>query len=372
MHADEAGDAGDENFHRPRRQLKTPDHNSKLKGANAGATVRVGAKGGSMRVVTVGEEREHDPLLRALAAAGCPATVVGLADMPPSRPGDAYFYLGNAFEQIKTPFVLARIRRVLARDGAPYVWWNRDAPWNCAIKPWRKLFVRAARPADIHLAHSLQSADLFGEPVAYFPNAAETDRYHLGGRSLESLRIAANYRFEVSFVGTVNPGFRMVRARVEFLAELAGRLKREGLKLHIFDTSIGSKLTVAEQVSIIQASRINLNVGAVCDKPVRSWGIPERCFGIASCGGFLLCDERKHAADTFAPEAWADFSSMEECVARIKFFLAHFDIAREKAEKLHRIVLERHTYAIRAQQLLRMVGAWVRQRADQSADVAAA
>jgi spore maturation protein CgeB len=308
-----------------------------------------------MRVVSVGAGYDRDPLLRALAAAGCPATMAGTTEMPPaSLGGERYFYLGNAFEQIKAPFTLARIRRALARDGAPYVWWNRDAPWNCAIKPWRKLFVRASQPADVHLAHSLQSAELFGEPVAYFPNAAEADRYHLGARTLESLR-TAGYRFDVSFVGTVSPGFKMVRARIEFLSELGRRLEPQGVKLHIFDTSIGSPLTVADQVAIIQASRINLNVGAVCDKPRRSWGIPERCFGIASCGGFLLCDERRHAADTFPADAWAEFSSIEECVARIRFFLRHFDRARDKAEKLHRIVLERHTYTVRARQLLELV-----------------
>jgi spore maturation protein CgeB len=312
-----------------------------------------------MRVVSVGPGPERDPLLRELAAAGCPATLAGM-DETPSAPaaGEDYFYLGNFFEQIKTPFTLRRIRRALARDAAPYVWWNRDAPWNCAIKPWRKPLVRAARAADIHLAHSLQSVDLFGEPVAYFPNAAETDRYHRAGRSLESLRSAEAYRYQVSFVGTVNPGFRMVRARIEFLAALRERLGRDGVELRVFDTSIGSTLSVAEQVSIIQASRINLNVGAVCDQPVRSWGIPERCFGIASCGGFLLCDARRHAADTFPADAWAEFASLEECVARIRFFLAHFDDARLRAERLHRAVLERHTYAVRARELLERVAAW--------------
>jgi spore maturation protein CgeB len=313
-----------------------------------------------MRVVAMSGS-ERDPLIRALAAAGCAVTLAGERELPLPSPGnEPYFYLGNAFEQIKAPFALARIRRALARDGAPYVWWNRDAPWNCAIKPWRKLFVHCSRRADIHLAHSRQSAELFGEPVEYFPNAAETDRYNLAGRTLESLRTPGSYRFDVSFVGTVNPGFRMVQDRIAFLSELGRRLEHEGVKLQIFDTSIGSRLTVPEQVEIIQASRINLSVGAVCDRPVRSWGMPERCFGIASCGGFLLCDERRHALDTFPADAWADFSSLEHCVAQIRQFLGNFDLARDKAEKLHRDVLERHTYTVRARQLLERVQGAVR------------
>lgn len=308
-----------------------------------------------MRVVTVFEE--HHPLLRALAGAGCTVTRLGMTELPQAG-GDPYFYFGDAFEQIKAPLAFARLRRLLARDGAPYVMWNRDAPWNCAIKPWRKLSVKASRRVDLHLAHSLQSTSLFGEPVAYFPNAAESDRYNLGGRTLESLRDPSGYRFDVSFVGTLSPGFKRVRARVQFLDELGRHLKQSGLNYRLFDTSIGSPLSLKEQVEIIQGSRINLSVGAVCDKPTTSWGLPERCFGIASCGGFLLCDERKHAVETFPQEAWAEFDNLEHCVARIKYYLANFDLTRSKAERLHREVMERHTYAVRASQLLDMVAAW--------------
>lgn len=308
-----------------------------------------------MRVVAV-FETQH-PLVRALADAGCEVERRGMAEIPRSG-GDPYFYIGDVFEQIKMPLALARIRRALARDGAPYVMWNRDAPWNCAIKPWRKLLVRASRRADLHLAHSLQSTDLFGEPAVYFPNAAEADRYNLGGRTLDSLRDPSGYRFGVSFVGTLSPGFRRVRARVEFLNELGRRLAQSGVDHRFFDTSLGSSLGLKEQVGIIQESRINLSVGAVCDKPVTSWGMPERCFGIASCGGFLLCDERRHATDTFPKEAWEAFGSLEECIRRIKFFIANFDLSRDKAEMLHREVMARHTYAVRAQQLLELVEAW--------------
>ncbi len=312
-------------------------------------------------VVTVGEAEDRDPLLRALAGAGCRVTHIGLYDMPPAlEPRERCLYLANAFGQIKRPFKLARIRRALARAGVPYVWWNRDAPWNCAIKPWRKPFVRFARRPDIHLAHSLQSMDLFGAPAMYFPNAAETDRYNLAGRSLASFYARQSYRYDVSFVGTLNPGFKMVRDRVAFLGELGRRLARDGIKLHLFDTSIGSSLTVADHVRIIQASRVNLSVGAVCDSPVRSWGIPERCFGIASCGGFLLCDERRHASDTFPYDAWVQFSNLDHCIERIKFYLSHLDLAREIAERLHRAVLEHHTYAVRARELLQLVTGWRR------------
>lgn len=308
-----------------------------------------------MRVVTVlGAE---DQLVKGLVAAGCTAEFADEYEMP-SVGEDTELYIGNAFEQIKKPLFFARLRRRLAAANVPYVWWNRDAPWNCAIKPWRKLLVHLSRPVDLHLAHSLQSVELFGRPVVYFPNAAQTERYNLAGRSLESLRDPAGYRYEVSFVGTLNPGFKRVRARLEFIGELVRRLAAEGIGCELFDTSIGSTLTPADQVHIIQASRINLSIGAVCDDAVPSWGLPERCFGVGACGGFLLCDERKHAADTFPADAWASFATVEECVVRIKFFLDHFHIARDKAERLHRDVIEHHTYEIRARELLKLVAAW--------------
>jgi spore maturation protein CgeB len=186
------------------------------------------------------------------------------------------------------------------------------------------------------------------------------------------LRDTSGYRFDVSFVGTLNPRFKQVRARVEFLTELGRRLEREGVIYRFFDTSLGSNLAIADQVGIIQGSRINLNVGAVCDDPVPSWGMPERCFGVAACGGFLLCDERKHATETFPANAWADFKDVDDCLSKIKFFLGRFDLARDKAEILHRDVMKNHTYAVRAQQLLGVVSAWRRRESAQLVDVSAA
>ncbi len=43
-----------------------------------------------------------------------------------------------------------------------------------------------------------------------------------------------------------------------------------------------------------------MNIGAAADgEREKSWGLPERCYGIPACGGFLLSDERGHAANDF-------------------------------------------------------------------------
>jgi len=304
--------------------------------------------------------RTDHPLVRALAEAGHEIVVVGELDLPSGEQlSNASFYLGDIFPQIKAPFILARLKGLLSAHGIPYIVWNRDSPWNCAIKPWRKLMIRPLRAIDIYLAHSLQDQKCFARDAEYFPNAADTHLYHLGSRSLISLRDRQSYKTDVTFVGTLSPGFRRVRKRVEFLVALAGRFKALGISWQFLDTSVGTAArTTAENIEFVQQSRINLSVGAVCDYPEKSWGLPERCFGIAAAGGFLACDDRKHAAQTLPANSWAGFASIDECVEKIRFHLAQFDLSRDMAESLHSHVIQNHTYVARATQLVEIVQSW--------------
>lgn len=142
------------------------------------------------------------------------------------------------------------------------------------------------------------------------------------------------------------------------MRSLRDRLATDGVTLDLIDSSRG--LEVAEQIRIIQSSRINLNHGAACDQGgERSWGLPERCYGIPASGGFLLSDQRRHAADDFVPgREWVDYADLDGCVALIHQFLARFDAARDIAEAAHARVMRDHTYARRAQTLIDAIGAW--------------
>jgi spore maturation protein CgeB len=109
-------------------------------------------------------------------------------------------------------------------------------------------------------------------------------------------------------------------------------------------------MSVAEQVALIQKSRINLNFGASCDyrAPIAS-GLPERCYGIPACGGFLLCDRRSHARDDFTPGVdWAEFDGLDDAWRRSSTGWRTSSAARELAERCHATVMARHTYAHRA------------------------
>lgn len=229
---------------------------------------------------------------------------------------------------------------------------DRDAPWHKGVRRQRLWLMARLRMLDLYASHSLQGAARFAARVLYFPNAARVTAYNLEQRSLESLRVAASYEFDVSFIGNLDAArYPEHRARVAFLHALRDRLAGDSIRFALFESS---GMSTAEQVRVIQASRINLGVGAAADDAgERSWGLPERCYGVPACGGFLLSDARRHAADDFVPgEEWVEFADFEDCVNKVCFYLAHFDAARAVAEAAHARVVAQHTYAERARRLL--------------------
>jgi spore maturation protein CgeB len=251
------------------------------------------------------------------------------------------------------------MRRFLRRQGIPLFVWNQDAPHYLNRAAWRLDWLDRARLFDLYATHSLVDARRsFADSLLYLPNAADTTRYHLHGATLGELREPARYEHDVSFFGAMDGSrYKEMRGRQEFFAALGGRLARRGIRF-VFRESAG--MSIEEQVALIQSSRINLNFGASCDygAPVAS-GLPERCYGIPACGGFLLCDRRTHAKDDFTiGENWAEFDGLDDCVTQIEYWLANFAAARDLAERCHAHVLARHTYAHRAATLHNALLAW--------------
>ncbi len=250
---------------------------------------------------------------------------------------------------------LWRLKRGAERVGAVVVGIDRDAPWHKGVKAWKLWLVSKLRLLDIYAAHSIQESARFAQPL-YFPNAAWIEKYHLHGRSLESLRDPAGYLYEVAFIGNINDQrYPEHRHRVEFLRQLQLLLSEDGIKLELFD---GTAMSVEQQVTIIQTTRINLNYGAAADNGGEaSWGLPERCYGIPACGGFLISDRRCHAALDFDLNTeWIDFADMDECIFKIKYYLSNFDQARAIAERAHSRVVKQHTYSDRARSLIAAIG----------------
>jgi spore maturation protein CgeB len=263
------------------------------------------------------------------------------------------------YEGLRHPLVIWSMHRFLHRQGIPLFVWNQDAPHYLNRAGWRLDLLDHVRLYDIYSTHTLvDSSRCFADSVLYLANAADTERYHLSGTTLAELRDPSRYEHDVCFFGAMDGRrYKEMRARQEFFASLGERLAARGIRF-LFRESSG--MSIGEQVALIQASRINLNFGASCDygAPVAS-GLPERCYGIPACGGFLLCDRRSHARDDFTlGEDWAEFDGLDDCVAQIEYWLANFEATRDLAERCHATVMARHTYAHRAATLHQALLSW--------------
>ncbi len=288
------------------------------------------------------------------------------AKVDPRRPDDwpqaalacvVWFYY-----PLRQPVEAWRLKHALAARGIPLLAWNRDAPHYLNRAPWRLNLLDRFRLLDIYATHTLiDERRRFADSVIYFPNAADTIRYHLQedtAEALMGLRDVTTYEYDVSFFGAMDgTRYKEMRDRQHFFAALSERLASRGLRF-LFCESNG--MSAEEQVTLVRKSRINLNFGASCDygAPVAS-GLPERCYGIPACGGFLLSDRRTHARDDFTPgENWAEFDGLDDCVAKIEYWLANFTAARQLAERCHAHVMARHTYAHRAATLHQALADW--------------
>lgn len=257
-------------------------------------------------------------------------------------------WFSRVFTEIKYPLALYNTLSKLREYAIPYVFWNRDAPWNCGMKNWHRWVLNYMNPLDIYFTHSGQES-LPCQVSCYLPNAAR-DAYRFIG-DLNELSKEQGYLYDICFMGAFSNNKRIgcIQRRL-FIDELQEFLKKRHIhpRIKIIDTSI-EKLSLDEQLYLIQHSKINLNYGANCDLPNQpSWGLPERVFGIPASGGFLLTEYRACLPHTFAEGTYDTFLDTEECVEKINFYLNNFDILRARADRLHQEILEKHMYSNRA------------------------
>jgi spore maturation protein CgeB len=292
---------------------------------------------------------DHNPLLQALRAECVDVRSIRWADISPQALIGCRAFYGNLFDEIKHwPLFLSK-RRLLRQAAVPYVFWNRDAPWNVGIKRINRWFLNQLKPVDVYLAHSLQGATDFGGQPFDFPNAAQPVYYEstdLAGLNEESL-----YRYDVSFFGSAALGKdRNSRERYHFLMALQDRLLITHPEIRFrFINTADTPMSTAEQLNLIRTSKINLNLGAMCDLPGKpSWGLPERVFGIPAAGGFLMTEHRKNLSNLFPEKTYGQFHNLDEAVTNIVKILADFSAMRYRANTLHQKVINHHTYKCRA------------------------
>jgi spore maturation protein CgeB len=245
----------------------------------------------------------------------------------------------------------AGLRRRLTHARVPFVALNRDAPFNHGVHPARLGALRWFEPFDAYATHSMQGAGRYARRTLYCPNAARESVYRISEAELAALRDPGHYRWDVSFLGNLDAARYGEHARrVAFLQTLSAKLEEFEIRT-LFRDSAG--ISADEQIEIMRASRINLSAMAACDAGAEaSWGLPERCYGVPACGGFLLSDGRRHAPEDFADDERAEYVGLDDCVRKIRYFLVHFDEARAIAERARARVLRDHGYRHRAARLL--------------------
>lgn len=260
--------------------------------------------------------------------------------------------LVNLYEAIRNPWATLGLKRRLKQAGVPLVGVDRDAPWHMGIRRRRLALFRLLRPLDIYASHTLQPSWDFAPVKIYNANAVWVRNFNLHGHTLEEMRNPAFFEHDVSFLGNMDAErYKEHAERARFFAELKRRL--DTLDIHHY-IEHSSGISEEEQIRVIQRSRINLSYRSSCDHGgTLSWGLPERCYGVPARGGFLLTDERRHAKDDFDPATeWAGFTDLDDCVAKIRYWLAHFEQSRRIAEAAHARVMREHTYEQRARNLI--------------------
>ncbi|GAB4437292.1 MAG: hypothetical protein OHK0026_02580 [Rhodocyclaceae bacterium] len=280
----------------------------------------------------------------------------------PEQISRAALCLINLYDGVRAPWTTLRLKRRLARSGVPLVGLDRDAPWHMGIRVLRLKLFEWLRPLDIYATHTLQPTYRFAPVTHYNANAVWVRRFNLHGRRLEDMRDPAFFRWDVSFVGNMDGArFREHAERQRFLEALRPRLEALGLRV-LFRSSQG--MSEQEEIEVIQRSVINLSYRSSCDARSRagvegSWGLPERCYGVPARGGFLLCEERRHASDDFdTAREWASYRDFEDCIARVRHFATHFPETRAIAEAAHVRVMRDHTYEKRARRLVEIAREW--------------
>lgn len=205
----------------------------------------------------------------------------------------------------------------------------------------------------IVVTHSMQMEARYrkyGQKVIYFPSYANISlREGIEGYNTlsfgekEGLRVPA---FDVFFIGAMNLKRRIffwrLSKKINDLDYFFGEKKFFYVNRRRIDFDPADRRQLPQ---IYQKASINIIYGA--SDPfgfIRSWGASNRLFNIGYCGGFFLCDYRRHLGNIFDidPKLYS-FRSVAECHKKIRFYLKNEHLRRELAAKIHKQVMEHYT-----------------------------
>jgi len=164
------------------------------------------------------------------------------------------------------------------------------------------------------------------------------------------------YGAKLSFLGAGYPNrraaFRQLR-HLDFKIWGSDWEDDDALAAHVQQQ--GARISPEEAVRIYNASQINLNLhSSVQARTLIQQGdfVNPRAFELAACGAFQLVDRRELMPELFADNELATFSTMQELIEKIDYFLARPKERAAYAERGRQRVLRDHTYHARMETLI--------------------
>jgi spore maturation protein CgeB len=116
------------------------------------------------------------------------------------------------------------------------------------------------------------------------------------------------------------------------------------------------RINPEEYIKIFNATDVNLNLHSSSERdgvdPSGDFVNP-RTFELAACGAFQLCDERQLLPEIMeVGKEIITFSSREEMIAKMEYYLAHPEERRQVCERARARVIKDHSYERRLEQML--------------------
>lgn len=200
----------------------------------------------------------------------------------------------------------------------------------------------------------LDELKAIGQPNAlYLPLAAQPDFHKKVDLSAVEQR---KFGSDISFMGAGYPNRRIA------FRELVNRdFKIWGNEWdgdHVLEPLVqlkGARVTPEECVKIFNATTINLNLHSSIQAEELVTGgdfVNPRTFELAACGAFQLVDTRALLAESFHTDELATFTSMDELLEKIDYYLENPDERDALARKAQSRVLAEHTYRNRMRTLI--------------------
>ncbi|MBF0486006.1 MAG: glycosyltransferase [Candidatus Omnitrophica bacterium] len=243
------------------------------------------------------------------------------------------------------------VKEISARD-VPTLLWTTDAPFDVPG------LQKEAAAYDHVICSGSEAVPIVAEVkgssrVDWIPFAADPKIHCPAMLSSED---KAKYGREVAFVGSYYPNRQKTLESIsDFRLGIWGPSWDRAEKTPLASLAEARRVNVAEWTKIYTAANIVVVVHyrdgeTPCDQA------SPKLFEALSCGAFVLCDDQKDARTLFQDKKHlVFFKDNDDLRAKVEYYLPRFEERRRIAAAGREIVLARHTYHNRMEEMLKIV-----------------